>query len=228
MKVVLDIETIPCDEQTTAWLSTLTEDKKSQVLKHSISNKSGNGLAEDLHRQTALDATFGRIFCIGLLALENDLSVREGLVTYGENEGQILTLFWRKMEEFHSPYLITHNGLSFDLPFIWKRSVIMNIKPTMEFNLRRFSSQHVYDTMAVWANWDARSFIKLDTLACALGVGRKSGSSTEVYDLWKMGKYQDIADYCSQDVFLTYSVYCKMNFAKPLPKDKLCFRFLRV
>jgi hypothetical protein len=40
----------------------------------------------------------------------------------------------------------------------------------------RSAFEPVYDTMAIWSNWDMRGWVKLDVLAKALNVETKSGS----------------------------------------------------
>ena len=99
--------------------------------------------------------------------------------------------------------IVTYNGLGFDLPFIKKRSIIHQVKPTMEISLAKFRTEPVYDVMAVWGNWDFRGSTKLDILARALGVETKSGSGSEVAAMWAAGKKKEVAEYCLQDVYVT-------------------------
>jgi hypothetical protein len=109
--------------------------------------------------------------------------------------------------------------LGFDLPFIKKRSIIRQVKPTLEIPLAKYRMEPVYDTMAVWSNWENRAWIKLDVLARALNLETKSGSGKQVADLWVRGMGKDIAEYCLQDTYVTYACYCRMHFHDPLPSD---------
>ena len=114
---------------------------------------------------------------------------------------------------------ITHNGLGFDLPFIKKRSIIHQVKPSVEISLTRYRTEPVYDTMAVWSNWDSRGWIKLEVLARVLNVEAKSGSGKQVAEMWDKGQGKEIAEYCLQDTYVTYACYCRMNFRPPLSRD---------
>ncbi len=218
MKIVLDIETIqPTKEDWAALkgidLSGFKEDKLFQELEE-------NRLEKDYER-ASFDGTFSRIVCIGAIFLKDDLTPLEAVAWYGPNEKEILQQFWKRIGSDRPRVYITYNGLGFDLPFIKKRSVINRIKPSVEISLARFRTEPVYDAMAIWANWDMRATIKLDVLARALGLETKSGSGSEVAGTWAADQQKEIAEYCLQDVYVTYAVYCRMNYKDPLPSEEV-------
>ncbi len=224
MKVVLDIETIPCNEEFRALLPvieppTSLSGDPSRVEKWNTDERPA--ILEAQHHRTALDANFGRVFCVGLLPLDEGNNPLEIVTLFGNDEVALLRRFWKEMGKWKDPYLITHNGLHFDLPFLWKRSVINSVRPTTEFKLARYRTDFGFDTMAVWANWEPRAGTKLDSLAAVLGVGRKSGSGSAVYELWKSGKYRAIAEYCADDVYLTYGCYARMTYKEFRPREAL-------
>ena len=140
---------------------------------------------------------------------------------YGVDEAEILRQFWQRMAELRPVLFITHNGLGFDLPFIKKRSMIHQVRPSIDINLAKFRMEPVYDTMAIWSNWDMRGWVKLDILARALQVETKSGSGKQVAEMWAQGKGQDIAEYCLQDTYVTYACYQRMTFQPPLPSQEI-------
>lgn len=228
MKLVLDIETIPCENSLVDLLPTialpvdLTEEEKIREWEENILPS----LQERQHYATALNGTFGRIVCIGLMALAGDNKPQEVVAIYGNEERKLVVAFWEKVKEYNKPYFITYNGLVFDLPFIWKRSVVHQIRPTMEFNLRHYSNDSVYDVMAIWSNWRPRDAPKLDVLSRILGVGKKSSDGEEVHLLWREEKLKEIADYCLHDVYLTYGCYCRMNFIALAPRSHLRIKYL--
>jgi predicted PolB exonuclease-like 3'-5' exonuclease len=230
MNVVIDIETIPCDVDTRKSLPPITPPatckNESKIRKWCEENLAN--LEEEQYRKTALDANLGHVFCIGMLFFTEKSDSYAGISIYGQQEKLMLSEFWKRIGQRKSPRIITHNGLHFDLPFIWKRSVILQVKPTMQFNLIRYRTDYVYDTMAVWSNWDLRNSIKLDELAKTLGVGKKSGTGEDVYNLWRGGKYRDIAEYCFQDVYLTYCCYCRMNFIIPIERAEISVDYIEV
>ena len=114
---------------------------------------------------------------------------------------------------------VTHNGLGFDLPFLKKRSVIHQVKPSVEISLARFRSEPVFDTMALWSNWDNRGWVKLDVLARALNVETKTGSGAQVAEMWAKGKRREVAEYCLHDTYVTYACFCRMKFRQPLSRE---------
>jgi len=138
---------------------------------------------------------------------------------YGGNERELLRQFWVRLAQNRPSLFITHNGLGFDLPFIKKRSMVHQVKPSQDINLAKFRSEPVYDTMAIWSNWDTRGWVKLDVLARALNVETKSGSGSQVAEMWGAGRGLDLARYCLQDTYVTYACYCRMNFRQPLASE---------
>jgi DNA polymerase elongation subunit (family B) len=222
MKLVLDIETVPCAEEARRYLPEIEPPASISSDPHRLERWHADEkpeLRENQYRRTSLDASFGRVFCIGMMSLDASDDPAELVAIFGDDERTLLGEFWRKVGAWKSPYLVTHNGLQFDLPFLWRRSVINRVKPTMEFRLSRFRTDAVFDTMAVWSNWESRSGIKLETLAGLLEVGAKSMSGAGVFDLWKLGHYTEIAEYCANDVYLTYACYCRMTFSRIRPRE---------
>ena len=223
LNLVLDIETLPCDEKTRDILpeisppSRLKTEKQISEWKKKMLPK----LKENQLLFTALNPNYGRIFCIGMFFFDDEKDFYKAISFHGNEEKPLLKEFWQKLKENNYPYVITYNGLGFDLPFIWKRSVILAVEGTKEFNLRRYTTDYNYDIMAVWCNWDVRNAIKLDNLTKILGVESKSGSGADVYDMWQKREYKKIAEYCMQDVFVTYQCYSRMNFLTTKDHSKI-------
>jgi 3'-5' exonuclease len=226
MKVVLDIETIQAPREEWARLV-----GKASGCGEGVPFEEGGDLftvaaaeeqrhAEDeQYAKSAFDATFSRIVCIGLLEFSDQMEARSAVAWYGGNEGELLRQFWARLAKDRPTLFITHNGLGFDLPFLKKRSIIHQVKPSFDVNLAKFRSEPVYDTMAIWSNWDTRGWIKLDVLARALQVETKSGSGAQVAGMWEKGQGLDLARYCLQDTYVTYACYCRMNFRQPLSRE---------
>ncbi len=226
MKVVLDIETIQAPREEWARLVGVTPIRPDDVLAEGGYDLFTLGEARDrkriedeLYEKSAFDGTFSRIVCIGLIEFSDAMEPRGAMAWYGPNERELLRQFWARLGQERPNLFITHNGLGFDLPFIKKRSVIHQVKPSIEINLAKFRTEPVYDTMAVWSNWDSRGWIKLDVLARALNVETKSGSGLQVAEMWARGQGKEIALYCLQDTYVTYACYCRMNFRPPLSKE---------
>jgi DNA polymerase elongation subunit (family B) len=226
MKVVLDIETIqPPREEWTRLIGILPTSSGAE-LAHQPYDLFAAGELESRQRaedesyaKSAFDGTFSRIVCIGLLEFSDQMEPRGAVAWYGANERELLRQFWSRLAQDRPTLFITHNGLGFDLPFIKKRSVIHQVKPSLDINLAKFRTEPVFDTMAVWSNWDARGWVKLDVLARALNVETKSGSGEQVAEMWEKGQGQELARYCLQDTYVTYACYCRMNFRQPLSRE---------
>ena len=226
MKVVLDIETIQAPREEWARLTGKAPEDGDEMRFQDGGDLFTAGAAEERRRaedeaygKSAFDGTFSRIVCIGLLEFSDQMEVRSAVAWYGPNERELLRRFWARLAQDRPTLFITHNGLGFDLPFLKKRSIINQVKPSIDINLAKFRTEPVYDTMAIWSNWDTRGWIKLDVLARALQVETKSGSGEQVAAMWDKGQGLELARYCLQDTYVTYACYCRMNFRQPLSRE---------
>ncbi len=226
MKVVLDIETVQAPREEWARLAGRPLTSAEAVYGETGGDLFAVGeadarqrLDDELYERSSFDGTFSRIVCIGLLEFSDNLDPRGATSWYGHNERELLRRFWAHLAQLRPSLFITHNGLCFDIPFIKKRSIIHQVKPSMEINLAKFRAEPVYDTMAMWSNWDNRGWVKLDVLARALDVDSKSGSGSQVAQMWADGQRKEIALYCLQDTYVTYGCYCRMNFRQPISRD---------
>jgi len=211
MKVVLDIETVQAPKEEWARLAGVELAEGRDLL------SAGDAAQQDKdYDKSSFDGTVSRIVCIGLLAFSDAMEPQGATAWYGGEEKDLLRRFWEWIGKNRPSLYITHNGLGFDLPFIKKRSIIHQVKPTAEISLAKFRAEPVYDTLAIWSNWDSRGWVKLDVLARALGVETKSGSGKQVAEMWHAGRGKDIAEYCLQDCYVTYACYAKMTFREPL------------
>jgi DNA polymerase elongation subunit (family B) len=220
MKVVLDIETIQVPKEEWARLKgvTLLQEEAVDLL------AAGEASEQDKeYEKSCFDSTFCRIVCIGLIVLTDAMEPQEAIAWFGSNEPELLRQFWGRIAQIKPTVYIVHNGLGFDLPVIRNRSIIHQIKPTVEISLARYRTEPVFDTLAVWSNWEARGRVKLDVLARVLECATKSGEGGQVAEMWKTGQGKQIAEYCLRDCYVTYACYAKMNFRQPLPPEKILF-----
>lgn len=226
MKVVLDIETVQAPREEWARLAgkaprnaEVTQSDEGIDLFAAGAVEEQRHAEDELYAKSAFDGTFSRIVCIGLLEFSDQMEARSAIAWYGANERELLRQFWARLAQDRPTLFITHNGLGFDLPFIKKRSIINQVKPSLDINLAKFRTEPVYDTMAIWSNWDTRGWVKLDVLARALQVETKSGSGEQVAEMWERGQGPELARYCLQDTYVTYACYCRMNFRQPLSRE---------
>src|SRR2546425_2635423 len=164
MKVVLDIETVQAPKEEWARLVGAELVREKDIL-----NASDAEQQDKDYERSSFDGTFSRIVCIGAIAFSDDMAPQQAIAWYGVREKELLKQFWDWIGKHRPNLYITHNGLGFDLPFIKKRSIIHQVKPTVEINLAKYRTEPVYDTLAVWSNWETRGWIRLDVLARAGG-----------------------------------------------------------
>jgi hypothetical protein len=111
----------------------------------------------------------------------------------------------------HKPNFIGHYITKFDLPFIWKRSVINDVK-TCE-GVKWVDAKHgynCYDTMTAWAGYG--NSISADNLCKLLGIkGKTEGmDGSLVYDTWQTDP-QKVIDYCHDDVSMIKAIHERLT-----------------
>lgn len=202
IKLFFDIETIPSADEH--------RDTHLEILKK---RKSMDGMEDDdIHGMTALEGTFGRICSIGLIK-EGPKGIIQKEVLSGD-EKQMLEEFWKAGQGVWR--FVGHNIWAFDLPFIYKRSIIHGVRPIM-LPFARYRNVPIYDTMMEWELWNMQNRQKLDTLAKVLGfpTSKDEMDGSMVADYFKQGRIEEINKYCMKDVELTRKIYYKMTFETP-------------
>lgn len=206
----MDIETLPPDRGSSA-----------MGVCEEISSCS-----EEEFRRLALDGDFGRVLTIGVI-VEHDGQVNcRGLLgrerqtmMFHLDEARTLRGFWKLLNGFNvsRDLVVGHNLFDFDLPFLYKRSVIQRVRPSVELPFARYRSRPVFDTMHEWNKWSTRKYISLDRLAKVLGLESSKGQGIDgslVYDSFCKGRHAEIADYCMRDVELVSKIYYRMSFSE--------------
>jgi len=207
-RIFVDIETLPPDKGSSA-----------------ISIQEEIGLCSDEeYRRLALDGDYGRVLTIGLLVEHDDQVMHRGLLgrerqtmMFHLDEARTLRAFWMLLKGFNvsRDLVVGHNLFDFDLPFLYKRSVIQRVRPSVELSFARYRSQPIFDTMHQWNKWSPRKYVSLDRLAKVLGMESSKGQGIDgsrVYDKFCTGCHTEIADYCMRDVDLVRAIYYRMVF----------------
>lgn len=190
-----DIETVPTD---------------SALQHHGLLDAQLKLEEPDLIKKLSLSAATAKILCIGY-AVEPPLDSAVNVLC--SDEKTILQDFWQLAVD--CDLFVGHNVLEFDFRFIWQRSVIHQIKPSLDLSFARYRSQPIFDTMQEWSKW-GREHISLDSLSRALGVPspKESLDGAKVYPYYRDGKLLDICEYCKRDVESVRQVYRWLTFAK--------------
>ncbi len=216
-KIFVDIETLPPDDGL-----------KDEFTPDIIAKLEGKKLTPDCHerkcndqefRRLALHAEYGRVLSIGMIVETDGVETQSGVFgrdreteQFHLNEVRTLRAFWKFMRDFNPQrdLVIGHNIMDFDLPFIYKRSMIHRVAPTVRLSFARYRSAPIFDTMREWAHWDCKRYISLNDLARVLNVGIEKTEGMNgglVYERFRAGCHTEVADYCLQDVELTRAIY---------------------
>lgn len=207
-RVFLDIETLPPGQQLAQLLS------------------AASVVTDEEFRRLALDGDWGRVLTIGLIIEQDGQELHRGLLgrerqtmLFHLDEARTLRAFWRLLKGFNPrrDLIVGHNIFDFDLLFLYKRSIIQRVRPSVELSFARYRSQPIFDTMHEWERWRwNRRRISLDELARVLGLesSKQDGmDGAQVYDKFCAGCHGEIAEYCMRDVALVRQVYYRMIFA---------------
>lgn len=221
---IVDIETITANETERERIrDEVVRDMEKK--KKAVDAEALDSLVEEAFRATALNGDHGRVLCVGLIAERDGAITKRRVLGYDKStkklvrdEEQMLSEFWDVLKDFNPTRdrIIGHNVFDFDLLFLYKRSIIMQVRPTVDLCFARYRSKPIYDTMREWEKW-GRKFIGLGRLAGALGLQTSKTAEidgSKVYDHLLAGNDREIAEYCYRDVVLTRQIFYRMNFLK--------------
>lgn len=201
IKLFFDIETLPAHEDHKELAVSILKKKQSR-------KKDSTSTSEEfLYHSTSFEGTFGRICCIGYIKENGKV---EKVVLKGD-EKKILQKFWEVARDVQ--LFVGHNIWDFDFPFIYKRSIILGVKPRLDISFARYRNIPIYDTMKEWEKW-SQGAQKLDTLAkiLELPTSKDEMNGSQVWSYFRDGRIDDICKYCMKDVELTRKVYYRMVF----------------
>lgn len=218
-RLVIDIETVGIP-----W-----EEHDPYVREYLIKGMS-EAEAEEEKRRGALSPFTGRIVAIGVMNADDgrtcalfevpgqtELVVRkEGLRTWiSGTEKQILEKFWDFLGK--EDRFISFNGRQFDGPFLMIRSAIHGIVPKRDLVGYRYSFHpncDLRDALSFWGSVNRRQFrFNLDLACKTFGVNSSKSDQKDgraVAAMYLAGQYQEIADYCLEDVRATCELYLKI------------------
>lgn len=226
MNIYLDIETLPCQrpgfaDELLADLRASADERKAEVRAPSnykdeakiaefiaaARQKIDDEIdveAEKQYRATALDGTFGEVFCVAW-AIEN------GPVAVSDLPGALnaLAAAWDPRD---APCIIGHNVM-FDVRFIWQQAVLRGLTvPRWWPKDAKPWEESIFDTMTKWCGVGNR--IKLDKLCRAFGLeGKGDIDGSKVYDYWLDKRHDEIRAYCQADVERVRQLHQRMTGA---------------
>lgn len=217
MFYVFDIETMPDSSK----ISLLPEPEvKFGNLKDEtkIAEKKAEARAEQIAKM-ALNPLYGRIICAVFSAPGVNGELESYRLTAGdddEEEAALIAGCFGVLRQ-DGARLVTWNGMCFDVPFLFKRAAILGVPlhdvPVLPFWCKRYSTGPHIDLMQVWGGWNSQQYAKLDDVSGICADDHKI--KIDFRDFPELVKTEDgrnrIADYCEQDVRLTYRNFQKFN-----------------
>lgn len=185
----------------------------------------GKACPDEEFRRLALRAEFGRILCVGLIVEQCGMIVQQGglgrdrlTLRFHLDEARTIRGLWNLFDGFdvRRDIVVGFNIIDFDLPFLYKKSVVHQVRPSVFLSFARYSCQPIYDLQREWEKWHYSSRISLHDLAVTLNLPSPKGEidGSRVYDYFCAGRHVEIADYCMKDVIVSREIYYRMCFQK--------------
>ena len=218
-RLVIDIETVG-----TPW-----EEHPPYVREYLIKGMN-EAEAEEEKRRGALSPFLGKIVAIGVVNADDGRSCvlseipdqhevitrRDGLRTFiSGSEKQILEKFWDYLGK--DDRFISFNGRMFDGPFLMIRSAIHGIVPKRDlvgYRYRFHPNCDLRDALTFNGTINTRQVrFNLDLACRTFGVESSKSEGMDgraVETMYRAGKYDEIANYCLEDVRATCELYHKL------------------
>lgn len=211
-RLILDIETVGKD------LESLDEASRAYLLRWAQTDEQVQEVRESL----SFYPLTGEIVAIGVLNPETDKGAVYFQVAGGEpllpveedgirfetgTEAEILQRFWKTVKTYDE--IVTFNGRGFDCPFILVRSAIHRIRPTRDLMPSRYDLSHIDLLDRLMFFGASRRRFSLDMWCRAFGIASPKAEFTgyEVKDIYRAGRYEDIARYCVGDLRATKALF---------------------
>ncbi len=162
----------------------------------------------ELIRDAALDASLGRILCIGLLSSNGE----SRFIHDDTSEAALLRQFWTALESKRADEVfVTFNGSRFDWPFLFRRSLACGVAVPEWFPRDgRWPRRTHIDLLEAWQCGDRSETISLDRFARLLGLPGKSGSGAEFGLLWYSDRIRAL-EYLTHDLRLTLAIFERLH-----------------
>ena len=211
--VIFDIETVGQDFEI------LDEISKEYFLKFAKTDEEIQ-LAKDSLSFFPLTA---QIVTIGMIEAETDNGfvyfqngggkaekfTENNCVYISGSEREVLENFWAQIKKYNQ--FVTFNGRVFDCPFAMLRSAMNGIRPSKNLMPYRYAfTQHVdlHDQLSFYEALKRRFSLHMWCQAFGIKSPKEEGiSGLQVKDLYKEGRYHDIARYCARDIQATKEHY---------------------
>lgn len=164
----------------------------------------------------ALDPRRGRVVAIGY-GWGSVKSITVGRAIEEEDEAKLLSDFWTQAAV--EPILVGFNSMSFDLPFLMVRSLLLGVPviANLPDYLRRYSYRPHFDVRMALGLWDTRAEGKLREWGEAFGCNKTVGSGAQVFGWVKSGEWGKLNEHLCGDVETTMLLARRIGAAFGVP-----------
>jgi predicted PolB exonuclease-like 3'-5' exonuclease len=202
LQLFIDIETISSDT-----MPSLDDIKvpATYKIKESIDAYKLEKQLEQYKKQ-ALDSMEGRIICFGC-CMGDGMPV----ATFINEERLLMDSADNIIVNLSGGYLqpitfIGWNISTFDIPWLWRKAIQYNL-PKLRNALPHGNKNMVIDLMRVFAV-DFKDYVKLKDCARFLNISHDDTfTGADVYDAWKAGDLEKIANHCKDDIQTCMEIY---------------------
>lgn len=131
-----------------------------------------------------------------------------------KTEKEMLESFWPGAKNYHE--FVSFNGRSFDIPFLMLRSVVHQVKPTVNLMSNRYlryeytGVKHIdlLDQFSFYGAVRRKGNLHLYCQAFGIKSPKTAGiTGDDIGRLFKEKKYKEIAEYNSWDLLATWELY---------------------
>ena len=173
-----------------------------------IAEKEAAAKAEQIDKM-ALSPLYGRV--CAWVAVEDENAIHKECIE-ADSDAEETRIVETAFSTLAGNRVITYNGNGFDLPFLYRRAVLLGVDPrqfgmpTLAEMTARNNKRHV-DIMQVWCGFG--NFEKLDNIAGAMLDDHKIEIDFRDFPaLIKTAEgRKQLLDYCQQDVILTMKLW---------------------
>lgn len=223
MNIFFDIETLPAQDpaaktELAAAVTAPAQYKKPESIAAWL-DEHREAEAETAWLKTSFDGGVGQVCVIGWAAEDGPAQSLQVASLSRDDEADMIEEWFRALHAVHRgtsgtrPCFIGHNIVGFDLPFLWKRAMVLNVRPPLWFprNPKPWSDA-VCDTMMLWDSTQ-RAGGSLDRICRLLGIpGKGDMDGGKVWPMVRDGQIDAVAEYCKEDVQRTRELFKRMTF----------------
>lgn len=218
-KLIFDIETVGVDYDS------LDEYSRESLEKYAETEEE---LAE-VRSTLGISPLTGEIVAIGILNPETDkgaiyirtdaplpAEVRPGVALETGTEKEILQKFWETAE--HYQQFISFNGRCFDIPFLFIRSAVLDVRPSKNLMANRYLGSQpasalqidLLDQLSFYGAFRGKRSLHFWCRAFGIKSPKEDGvTGDDVFRLMQEGKCKEIAEYNLGDLVATKALYEK-------------------